>query len=97
MHIHTSHRSAANSGDVRQLTSQERESLLRLAKQWRQEWRAEVAVRARVTPSEHKNGKSHSATFAAAIAKAEFGRFYWDARRKPAREPSRRKREKRRR
>ena len=57
----------------------------RLALGWREIWRAEVAATERPTPAANHRPdgeeKKRRARFAAGIARSEFGRHYWDARR----------------
>jgi hypothetical protein len=67
------------------LTPEQQAAALERAIAWREEWRAEVAGRntshgRQPTPAPSRpprNGDS-SGAFAAGIARAEFGRFYWD-------------------
>jgi hypothetical protein len=72
------------------LTPQDYAVALKLALEWRQQWRDEVGARDAVNgrpagdgakrPTRQHAGKADDrAAFAAGIARAEFGRFYWDA------------------
>jgi hypothetical protein len=69
------------------LTPQQQAAAFERAVEWRQEWRAEVAGRhsgnghtPEAAPARPKREpQSARAAFAAGIARAEFGRFYWDA------------------
>jgi hypothetical protein len=74
------------------LTPQQQAAAFERALEWRREWRTEMAGRANADadashqtieapqrkprPSDNRD----AAKFAAGIARAEFGRFYWDAR-----------------
>jgi hypothetical protein len=73
------------------LTPQQQAAAFERALEWRREWRTEIAARvnghanARHQPAEAVEPKPRPATdkreaakFAAAIARAEFGRFYFD-------------------
>jgi hypothetical protein len=74
------------------LTPQQQAAAFERALEWRQEWRTEMAGRGNgdanapgrlVEASRRKPraGDNRDATkFAAGMARAEFGRFYWDAR-----------------
>jgi hypothetical protein len=56
----------------------------KLALGWRETWRAETAETERATRAANKpdgEEKKRRARYAAAIARSEFGRHYWDARR----------------
>jgi len=57
----------------------------RLARGWRETWRAETTEPERPTrASDHRpdgEEKKRRARFAAGIARSEFGRHYWDGRR----------------
>jgi hypothetical protein len=69
------------------LTPQQQAAAFERAVDWRQEWRAEIAGRNSgngqqpgKTPTRPKRPPDGArAAFAAGIARAEFGRFYWDA------------------
>jgi len=69
------------------LTPQQQAAAFERAVEWRQEWRAELAGRNSgngyqpgTAPARPKRQpQSARAAFAAGIARAEFGRFYWDA------------------
>jgi hypothetical protein len=70
------------------LTPQQEASAFELALEWRRSWRAEVGVRRGNGEAPAKPAKrlplkpdASRAAFAAGIARAEFGRFYWDAKR----------------
>ncbi len=74
-------------GAIRPCTAQELAAVRELGRQWRDAWRAE-----KTTPAEKPNGAAAAdskpaqperkgivgADFAAGIARAEFGRFYWN-------------------
>jgi hypothetical protein len=74
-------------GASRPWTAQELAAVRKLGRQWRDAWRAE-----KTTPAEKPNGAAAvdsksaeperkpraGADFAAGIARAEFGRFYWN-------------------
>jgi hypothetical protein len=75
-------------GASRSWTAQELAAIRELGRQWRDAWRAE-----KTTPAEKPNGPAADSTpaqperkaivgadFAAGIARAEFGRFYWNER-----------------
>ncbi len=72
------------SSSARPLSAEERANLHKLALQWRAEWRAKTCAVEPPRPrrTARKPVKPESATgdaaFAAAIARAEFGRFYWN-------------------
>jgi hypothetical protein len=66
------------------LTPEQQAAARERAIAWREEWRAEAAGR-KTKKLEQPNpaprprkGESGQAAFAAGIARAEFGRFYWD-------------------
>jgi len=69
------------------LTPQQQAAAIERAVAWRQEWRTEIAGRnsenGRPTNQAPKRParepQKNRAAFAAGIARAEFGRFYWDA------------------
>jgi hypothetical protein len=72
----------------RLLTPEQMAALRALALAWRDEWRAEVAARAgkanghaikapAAAPHRTKSEKAAAAQFATAVARNEFGRFYW--------------------
>ena len=71
------------------LTPQEHAAALKLAIEWRQEWRDQVAGRDESNgrsskevakrPAAQRSKSNDRAAFAAGIARAELGRFYWDA------------------
>lgn len=71
------------------LTPQLEAAAFERALEWRREWRAEVAARAAgngnaahdTAERPQRPSKRDGAKFAAEIARAEFGRFYWDAKR----------------
>jgi hypothetical protein len=71
------------------------EAVCRLGLKWLEEWRAQrkdnatepIATKGPMKDDE----KKRRARFAAAIARAEFGRNYWDERRNRSREAERRK------
>jgi hypothetical protein len=78
------HRHARRLGASRLWTAQELAAVRELGRQWRDAWRAEKA-----TPAGTPNGVAAGsqpaqpkpkprAGFAAGIARAEFGRFYWN-------------------
>ena len=73
---------------VRPLKPEERAGLLRAALEYRAAWRAERAgtENGQVGKAEPQVRKEQRARFAAAVARAEFGRFYWKA---PAAGPTR--------
>ena len=62
----------------------------KLALGWRETWRAEAAGtdRPAQAPNQRPDGeeKKRRARFAAGIARSEFGRHYWDARREKERD-----------
>jgi hypothetical protein len=65
------------------LSAQELAAARKLGREWREAWRAEQAGKAngaaaRARPAERQ--VSAGQDFAAGIARAEFGRFYWNAR-----------------
>jgi hypothetical protein len=69
------------------LTPQQHAAALSLALEWRQRWRDEARDRgngapegsAAKPPGRPRTSTNDRAAFAAGIARAEFGRFYWDA------------------
>ena len=74
----------------RQLTAQQLAAAKVEAFACREEWRAELAARAAaandahdqassrvIAPDPQKSARDASGRFAAALARAEFGRFYW--------------------
>jgi hypothetical protein len=72
---------------VRPLTPAEAAAIRALGLQWRDDWRAEIAARNGATsghaigasaPRPRKPAKDAAAQFAAAVARDEFGRFYWN-------------------
>lgn len=69
---------------ARLMSPEEAAVLLGRALEWRDEWRAEVATRQGVAldpqPSDAPPARNNAARFAAAIARHEFGRFYWNGR-----------------
>ncbi len=75
---------------ARPLSAEEAAVLLGDARAWRDEWRAEVATRQGVSldrePSQVRPAlrfapaRNNAAQFAAAMARCEFGRFYWNGR-----------------
>ena len=81
------HRDARRVGASRPWTAQELAAVRELGRQWRDAWRAE-----KTTPAGKPNGAAAAdskpvqperkpragADFAAGIARAEFGRFYWN-------------------
>ncbi len=81
------HRDARRLGASRPWTAQELAAVRELGRQWRDAWRAE-----KTTPAGKPNGPAAAdpkpaqperkprggADFAAGIARAEFGRFYWN-------------------
>ncbi len=68
----------------RQKHSSEPDAEQRLALGWRETWRTEAAETksaARAANKPDGEEKKRRARYAAAIARSEFGRHYWDARR----------------
>jgi hypothetical protein len=79
---------------ARPLTPEQAAAIRALGLKWRDEWRAEIAARAGKTnelanghavevPAPRPPGRTKSATqaaahFASAVARNEFGRFYWN-------------------
>jgi hypothetical protein len=71
----------------RPLTSEQAAAVRALGRKWRDEWRAEIAARAGkanghaveppTPPRRTKSAKHAAAQFAIAVARNEFGRFYW--------------------
>jgi len=73
----------------RPLTSEQAAAVRTLGLKWRDEWRAEIAARtgkanghaieppAPRPPRRTKSAKHAAAQFAIAVARNEFGRFYW--------------------
>ena len=73
----------------RPLTSEQAAAVRALGLKWRDEWRAEIAARASKAnghaielptprpPRRMKSAKQAAAQFAIAVARDEFGRFYW--------------------
>ena len=77
-----------------QLRPEECNAAYRFALIWREEWRAERKKNTTepvIVERPIGDEKKHRARFAAAIARAEFGRNYWDERRARTREAERRK------
>lgn len=83
-HDHKRRRFASAKG----LTPEQAEAIRRLVCGWRDDWRAEIAARngAANAPAQRRDAKSSravktqqagAAKFATAIARDEFGRFYW--------------------
>jgi hypothetical protein len=71
------------------LTPQQQAAAFERALEWRQEWRAEIAghnpgngrTAGSISKPPTRKERSRQAAFAEGIARAEFGRFYWDAKR----------------
>jgi hypothetical protein len=73
----------------RPLTSEQAAAVRALGRKWRDEWRADIAARAGkanghptgpptpTPPRRTKSAKHAAAQFAIAVARDEFGRFYW--------------------
>ena len=74
------------------LSPEQERAAHRLGTEWRAEWLAEKAKAAKTVtkqkepahPRVEADNAAQRAKFAEAIARAEFGRAYWDARRQPA-------------
>jgi hypothetical protein len=74
---------------VRPLTSEQAAAIRTLGRKWRDEWRADMAARAGKAnghatelpvprpPHRTKSAQHAAAQFAIAVARNEFGRFYW--------------------
>lgn len=96
MKIHEHKRSRRDLVPARNLRPEEAAALRKLAMQWREEWRHEVAAGegqregncnrnrngvGRLAPTPKKataKQRTEAAKFAAAMARNEFGRFYWN-------------------
>jgi hypothetical protein len=85
-HKHTQHtRPSHDRVPARRPSQEEATALRRLVIAWRDEWRLDVATRqsdgglaeGRLNTASTKSPKD-SAKFAAAMARQEFGRFYWN-------------------
>ena len=82
------HRDARRLGASRPWTAQELAAVRKLGRQWRDAWRAEKAglaekpngAAADSRPARPERKAIGGADFAAGIARAEFGRFYWNER-----------------
>jgi len=90
VHSHGHRRSGRRPRNEDWLTPVQRAAIFDEALRWRQEWRDEMGVRdAANGPAEPQRIKQQTngldrARFAAGIARAEFGRFYWDERKSAA-------------
>ena len=88
MHSHGHRRSGRRSCEGERLTPEQRAAILEQALIWRQSWRDEMGAwntasgalkPKRIRQPQQTNGLDR-AKFAAGIARAGFGRFYWDER-----------------
>jgi hypothetical protein len=73
---------------IRKESAEERAAIRKLGLTWRDTWRAEKAgpietangrAVAASTPSQRDRRSTGGSSFAEGIARAEFGRFYWNA------------------
>jgi hypothetical protein len=88
VHIHGHRRSGRRFRESERLTPEQRAATFKQALIWRQRWRDETgAGKTAPDPAEtetiearKRTNGSDRAKFAAGIARAEFGRFYWDER-----------------
>jgi hypothetical protein len=65
-------------------SAEELAAVRRLGFNRRAEWRAELAAAVAPVPAVEDEAARRRAQFAAAVARAELGRFYWDGRRHAA-------------
>ena len=99
MTIHE-HRGPRRVGVIRKRSAEELAAERRLGLIWREEWRAEKARQSESANGSAVNAWKHppsvqkaanSGRFAEGIARAEFGRFYWNARLEQALHTARRR------
>jgi hypothetical protein len=88
VHIHGHRGSGRRSRERERLTPEQRAAVIEQALIWRQRWRDEMGARKtangaakpqKIKQPQQTNGPDR-AKFAAGVARAEFGRFYWDER-----------------
>jgi hypothetical protein len=103
VHTHGHRRSGRRSRESERLTPEERAAIREQALIWRKRWRDEMAAGnpanstkepQRFKQRQQTNGLDR-AKFASGIARAEFGRFYWDERKGGPTAPPRRHKERR--
>jgi hypothetical protein len=87
MNIHHGRGSRDRNRAIPQLPTEQTAAFQLLARKWREDWRAEKAasgpaLKPSFAPPSRPTGSDpkHRADFAKAIARAEFGRAYWDER-----------------
>ena len=88
MNVHERRDARDRTGASQQRSAQELAAIRELGREWREAWRAEKAGRAETVsastaaaakPAQPERNARAGADFAAGIARAEFGRFYWNA------------------